>query len=323
MPGIVIVTYNSADVIDECLDACRLVPGASIVVVDNASQDGTADRVRRRSDAELIANSTNRGFAGAVNQGFAALRDEHAILILNPDCAPASGIAELERAALADGVGAATGRLVGPDGKDQHGFNVRSFPTAATLAFEVLGLNRIWPANPVNRRYRRKAPNGPAPVEQPAAAFLMVRRSSWAALGGFDESFFPIWFEDVDFCKRLHDAGLKIVFLPEATARHRGGHSASKLPWAARQLFWYGSLLRYATKHMSAGPRCVVGLAVILGCFPRTIAGMLQHGVTEPVSVYSKVVRLAGQCLRKGERGSVTPEGQPGKEQFEQSKQSR
>lgn len=324
MPGIVVVTYNSADVIDECLDACLRVPSASVVVVDNASQDGTADRVRRRPDAELIANTTNRGFAGAVNQGFAALENERAILILNPDCAPVAGISELESAVQNEGVGAATGRLIGLDGKDQHGFNVRSLPTSASLAFEVLGLNRLWPSNPVNRRYRQSVPDLPSDVEQPAAAFLMVRRSAWAAVGGFDESFFPIWFEDVDFCKRLHDAGFRIVFLPEAAARHQGGHSASKLPWGARQLFWYGSLLRYASKHMSASQRCVVGLAVVLACFPRTLAGMLQFGVTEPVSVFAKVVRLAGQCLRKGERGSSTPvRSQPVKEQFEQSKQSR
>jgi GT2 family glycosyltransferase len=324
MPGIVVVTYNSADVIDGCLDACLRVPSASIVVVDNASSDGTVDRVRRRLGVELIANKTNRGFAAAVNQGFAALEDEQAILILNPDCAPLVGIADLEGAVLSEEVGAATGRLIGLDGEEQHGFNVRSLPSSTTLAFEVLGLNRIWPGNPVNRRYRTAAPDRPGHVEQPAAAFLMVRRAAWAALGGFDESFFPIWFEDVDFCKRLHDTGLKIVFLPGSTARHEGGHSASKLPWGARQLFWYGSLLRYASKHMSAGPRYVVGLSVILACFPRTVAGMLQFGVAEPVSVYSKVVRLAGQFLRKGERGSSTSgKNQPVKEQFEQSKQSR
>ena len=75
MPGIVVVTYNSADVIDACLDACENIPLAHIVVVDNASSDGTADRVRRRRGVQLIANATNRGFAGAVNRAFAALKN--------------------------------------------------------------------------------------------------------------------------------------------------------------------------------------------------------------------------------------------------------
>ena len=87
----------------------------------------------------------------------------------------------------------------------------------------MLGLNRIWPGNPVNRRYRTASPNRLVDVEQPAGAFLMVRRSAWSALGGFDENFFPIWFEDVDFCKRLHDAGLKIVFLPGCGRPPSGG----------------------------------------------------------------------------------------------------
>ena len=272
---------------------------------------------------QLIANTSNRGFAGAVNQGFAALHEE-AILILNPDAIPLRGIDLLEKKVLSNGVAAATGRLIGSDGKDQEGFNIRSLPTAATLAFEVLGLNRVWPANPVNRRYRRKLPEAVADVEQPAGAFLMIRRSAWASIGGFDEAFFPIWFEDVDFCQRLKAAGLRIVYMPEAAAQHQGAHSASQLSWKQRQLFWYGSLLRYASKHMSVGSRCVVGLAVVLACFPRTIAGMFQVGVSEPVTVYSRVIWLAGQCLRTGERGSRTPDvNQPSEEQFEQSNQSR
>src|SRR5215217_3030905 len=120
MPGIVVVTFNSADVIDGCLDACLRVKDGSIVVVDNASYDGTADRVRRRAGVQLIANTQNLGFAGAVNQGFAALTQE-AVLVLNPDAIPLRGIDLLEKTVLSNGVAAAAGRLIGPDGKDQHG----------------------------------------------------------------------------------------------------------------------------------------------------------------------------------------------------------
>ena len=246
------------------------------------------------------------------------------MLILNPDAVPVQGIDALERAVLAQSAGAATGRLVGGDGRDQDGFNVRRLPTAATLAFEALGLNRIWPGNPVNRRYRHAVPETQAEIEQPAGAFLMVRRSAWVSVGGFDEDFYPIWFEDVDFCKRLINSGRKIVFVPEAVARHGGAHSASQLSWKERQVFWYGSLLRYAAKHMPASSRAVVGLSVMGACIPRTIAGMPRFGIAGPVSVFSRAAWLAWQCLRKGERGSrIRNTGQPSKEQFEQSKQSR
>lgn len=297
MPGIVIVTYNSLDVIDGCLDSCLRIPGAEVVVVDNASADGTADRVRTRAGVKLIANPQNRGFAAAVNQGFAALNSE-AVLILNPDALPIAGISRLEQSVLTGDFGAATGRLIGEDGRQQHGFNIRALPTAATLAFEALGLNRIWPGNPVNRRYRLPTPQTEADVEQPAAAFLMVRRSAWQTIGGFDESFFPIWFEDVDFCKRLCHAGYRIRYIPEAEAQHQGGHSAAKLSWGERQVFWYGSLLKYASKHFAVGSRRGVGLAVVLASVLRVIAAVPKQGIAKPVSAFSKVVRLAGRCLR-------------------------
>jgi N-acetylglucosaminyl-diphospho-decaprenol L-rhamnosyltransferase len=306
MPGVVIVTYNSADVVQECIEGCLKLDGASIVVVDNASQDDTLKRIAD-CDVQVIANDRNAGFGAAVNQGFRALAREEAILILNPDATPVSGIDKLTCAVSEGDVAAATGRLLDSSGLDQHGFNVRSFPTAWTLAFEVLGINRLWPRNPVNRRYRQNAPSGGGEIEQPAGAFLMVRRSAWAAIGGFDENFFPIWFEDVDFCKRLRESGYRLRFVPEAIARHQGGHSASALPWGERQLFWYGSLLKYASKHFSAGSRRVVALAVMLACLPRMIAGMFQLGISEPVSIYSRVVWLAGQYLRQGDRRSKSP----------------
>jgi GT2 family glycosyltransferase len=330
MPGIVIVTFNSADVIQECVAACLRLPNANIVVVDNASSDRTVDRVLRAERVHLISNGTNRGFAAAVNQGVEALPAEEAILILNPDAVPVHGIEELEQAVLRDGVGATTGRLLDAEGRDQHGFNVRALPTAATLAFEALGINRLWASNPVNRRYRQHAPEKEAMVEQPAGAFLMICRRVWAELHGFDESFFPIWFEDVDFCKRMRNAGYRVVYVPGAMARHLGGHSASRLSWRERQLFWYGSLLRYASKHMSPVDRGMVCAAVMLGSTGRMVTSMPRCGVLQPLAVYSKVVWLAGQCLRKGERGLTSSATLPGlmhkslvRKHKEQSKQSR
>ena len=303
MPGIVIVTFNSAEVIEDCVSACLRLPKVSIVVVDNASTDGTVGRVPPAERVRVIANRTNLGFAGAVNQGIDALPAEEAVLILNPDAVPVQGVDALERAVQREGVGASTGRLLDPEGRDQHGFNVRALPTAATLAFEALGINRIWPSNPVNRRYRQNAPETETTVEQPAGAFLMIRRRVWVELRGFDDSFFPIWFEDVDFCKRMRNAGYRIVYVPGAIARHLGGHSASKLSWRERQLFWYGSLLRYASKHMSSSDRSVVCAAVMVASAGRMLTSMPRFGVVQPLAVYSKVVWLAGQCLRKGERG--------------------
>ena len=310
MTGIVVVTWNSEEVIGACLDACLRLPDVQVVVVDNASADGTVDEVRRRPQVRLIANGTNRGFAGGVNQGVELLSCP-VVLILNPDAVPVANFDILAQAARAAGVGAAGGALLGADGVPQHGFNVRRFPAASTLAYEVLGLNRLFPWNPVNRRYRVACRSeGLQEVDQPAGAFLMVNRTAWAAIGGFDESFHPVWFEDVDFCLRLKKAGYRIIFVPEATARHIGGHSASRVRWDQRQVFWYGNLLRYASTHFAMGGRRLVAAAVMLGFLIRSGTAILFRGRLSAVSVYSEVFRRARRCWSKGQCLSDLQAGQ-------------
>ena len=130
MPGIVVVTYNSADVIDGCLDACLRVPSA----LDRRCRQRVFGRHCRsrpadRPGLELIANKTNRGFAGAVNQGFAALEDQQAILILNPDRAPVTGDCRPRTCGFSRGCRSGDGPAdrIGREGT--AGFNVRSLPS--------------------------------------------------------------------------------------------------------------------------------------------------------------------------------------------------
>src|SRR5262249_37927304 len=172
--GIVIVTYNSVQEIGECLDAAVLTD-ADVIVVDNASTDGTADEVRKRGVA-VIANSVNRGFAAAVNQGIASISAEY-LLLLNPDAVLRGSIEPLRAACAAPGAGVAGGKLVDSYNSVQAGFTVRCLPTPLVLALEVLLINRLWPGNPANWHYRCYDFNydEPAAVEQPAGAFLMIR----------------------------------------------------------------------------------------------------------------------------------------------------
>src|SRR5438445_2602272 len=142
--GIVIVTYNSESEIGACLDAA-LLTGAEIVVIDNGSSDGTTGEIARRG-VRLIANSSNRGFADAVNQGFAALNCPY-IVLLNPDVVLQSGLEPLRKACDLPGAAGAGGRLLDSKGRPQVGFMVRRLPTPATLILEALLLNRIWPGN--------------------------------------------------------------------------------------------------------------------------------------------------------------------------------
>ncbi len=289
----VIVTYQSAAEIGECLDAlCRY--GVDAIVVDNASTDGTLETLRGRA-IRLIANPDNRGFAAAVNQGFSAC-DTPLVLLLNPDTVLASDPHLLAAEFAQPKVGAASGPLLNPGGSLQTGFSVRRFPTALTLAFEVLGLNRILPSNPINRRWRciDLDLSRPCDVEQPAGAYLMIRRDVWRALGGFDEAFYPLWFEDVDFCFRLCAKMYLVRFVPSAVAKHTGAHSIRKIPVEFRLFYWYGSLLRYSAKHCRPYARQLLCLAVVSGALARLVPEFIIHPGTKLLKMYGRIVRLAG-----------------------------
>src|ERR1051326_602792 len=126
--GIVIVTCNSEAEIGGSLDAA-LATGADVVVVDNASSDGTVAEIARRG-AQLIANSSNRGFAAAANQGFAVLTSPY-VLLLNPDAVIERGLETLRQACSMRGAAAAGGRLLNPDGSPQIGFMARGVLAAS------------------------------------------------------------------------------------------------------------------------------------------------------------------------------------------------
>jgi GT2 family glycosyltransferase len=294
--GIVIVTYFSEAEIGPCLDAVRGA-GADVVVVDNGSRDGTAAEVERRG-VRLIANTVNVGFAAAVNQGVTVLKSSY-LLLLNPDAVLQGGLERLREACDLPGAAGAGGRLVGPNGQLQVGFMVRALPTPAALILEALLLNRIWPDNPVNRRYRALGLDYTKriSVEQPAGAFLMIRRDVWEQLGGFDEGFRPVWFEDVDYCRRAMDLGYILYYEPAAVALHTGAHSISKIAVELRPVYWYSNLIRYAAKHFRPFAFRAVCLAVLSGALPRAFAGCAIEWSVRPLAAYWKVARLASRCL--------------------------
>ena len=301
--GVVIVTYNSAPMIERCLASCGHLP---VVVVDNSSSDATCALVRKYPFVTLIANTANYGFAGAVNQGVSALESD-LVLLLNPDTELKTPLDKLEAACSEPGTGIASGRLTDELGRPQRGFSLRRFPQPGTLICEVLGVNRLLPANALNRSYRcfDLDLSRSCEAEQPAGAFLMFRREVWQRLGGFDTQFYPIWFEDVDFCKRARDLGLKIQYVSEVEALHRGGHSIASLDWSCREVYWYVSLLRYASKHFRPRAFRWVSAAVVLGSLFRTAVGVMSQRSFRPVRVYARLGRLAARSLLSGRVSAV------------------
>jgi GT2 family glycosyltransferase len=298
--GIVIVTHESGAEIGACLDAAAraaTATGAEIVVVDNASGDQTCREVIERG-VRLIANRENRGFAAAVNQGIQSLNTP-LVLLLNPDAHLEAGLTSLCQCCRDERAAGACGKLVDAAGRPQVGFALRSLPSPAALICEALLVNRCWPRNPVNWHYRclEFDFSEPAEVEQPAGAFLMLRRAVWEELGGFDEQFYPLWFEDVDYCWRAREKGYRMYYTPQAVAKHTGGHSLAKISLENRQLYWYRSLLRFAAKHYRSGTYRMICLAVFLGSILRMFLGVAAFRSLTPIAVYGKVMALAGRQL--------------------------
>jgi N-acetylglucosaminyl-diphospho-decaprenol L-rhamnosyltransferase len=307
----IIVTYNSAESIAQCLHALA-GEGCEIVVVDNASQDDTVERVKAfeaEHSLQLLRISRNLGFAAGVNHG-ARAAGGNVLLILNPDAIAKPGaVSALVNCMSAHSPAAAGGVLLEASGELQRGFAFRRLPTLAGLLCEVLLVNQIWPSNPVNRRYRcLDADYSQAqPIEQPAGACLAITREAWDAVGGMDTQFAPVWFEDVDLCKRLLDSGRTIFYCPSARFHHSGAHSVGKLTFAEKQLFWYTNMLRYARKHFSGTKVLILRVGIIKGMVLRSLAAWFG-AVPGPVSAreateaYRDVIRLAlgGSAEQRG-----------------------
>jgi N-acetylglucosaminyl-diphospho-decaprenol L-rhamnosyltransferase len=301
----VIVTYNSAGQIGACLAALRKEPAWQRVVIDNASDDDTVEQARKADpSAQVIKNRDNIGFAAAANQG-ARLASGSILLFLNPDTIAKPGALDaLSKALHQDRIGATGGALSYNSGQIDRGFTVRRFPTTLSMVAEILLLNRLWPSNPVNRAYRclDLDYSKPQEVDQPAGACLAVRREVWENLGGFDERFFPVWFEDVDFCCRIRDHNWKILYCPAARFLHSGGHSVNRINIGDRQIFWYGNLLRYWRKHKSPAAVAALRVIIVLGMGLRSFAALLGSGPPETraavaIRAYAHVVQ---ECAFKG-----------------------
>jgi hypothetical protein len=313
--GLLIVTHQSAGCLLACLAAARRFahPG-SIVVVDNASTDASAQLAAGVPEVTLVSNASNRGFAAAVNQGFRALDTCDLVLLLNPDAFLLDDIQPLVRLFDDPLTAIAAGALCEPgSASPQRGFTLRRFPTPAALALESLGLNRLFPANPVNRAWRcLDLPlDEPCLADQPAGAFLLVRRSAWLRVSGFDERFHPVWFEDVDFCLRIHNAGLRVRYSPAVRAAHQGAHSVGALDWGDRQLYWYENLLRYAGIHFRRPGVLACALSAGIGAFGRGMWQAIRRGSLAPLIAAGAVLSASSRATRNALQGKSV-EGLPG-----------
>ncbi|MCG9896253.1 MAG: glycosyltransferase family 2 protein [Fimbriimonadaceae bacterium] len=270
MLSILIVNWRTKDKLVCCLDSIRRHPPQEpfeTIVVDNDSGDGSAEMVETdHPEVRLIRSGGNLGYAAGNNLAFSAAQGD-LLLTLNPDTEFIDD--SLQRAI--DGLrahpewGIVGIRLLWPDGRTQR--QVRGFPTVWGVLGEALRIDRLRPdsvwASWSLPRFNHEE-TGPAP--QPMGTFLLFRRTALEAVGSpkrpFDEAF-PIFFNEVDLLKRLHDAGHPCGLIAEAVCLHHHGSSTRQVRPA---MIWesHRSLVRYLRKHERGPTRLLLPLMAVL-----------------------------------------------------------
>ncbi len=259
--SVVIVSYNTRELLRLCLTSVLQAGPAEVTVVDNASSDDSAQMVQAEfPQVRLIASTQNLGFVRANNL---ALRESHGghLLLLNPD-------AELQKGALSTlqafldanpRAGAVGPRLLYGDGALQHA--AFKFPTLFQAYFDFFP----WPSrllqSALNGRYPRSAYAGqPFQVDFVLGACLMIRRTAMDQIGLLDERYF-MYCEEMDWCKRLGQAGWEVWCEPRATVVHREAQSSKQTRWASYVIEWqsrYRFFARYYPAWWQAANRLLV-----------------------------------------------------------------
>jgi len=281
--AVVLVTYESAEDLPACVAS---LPQAAapheleLLVVDNASRDDSAG-LGRSLGAKVIESQANHGYSRAANRG-AAETAAPWLLVANPDTLLAPGsLARLVATAEADPRIACIGpRLLNLDGSDYP--TGRRFPSLLIGGLHAL-LGPAWPGNPATRRYHLTDLDRtrPARVDWVSGACMLLRRSAFDEVGGFDGSYF-MYFEDMDLCLRLARAGWKIVLEPRAIVEHVVGGSTRSAPYR-KVLDHHRSTLRFYQRRYQRDPRLVL--------LPLVAGALLVRGV-------ASIARTALQRLR-------------------------
>jgi N-acetylglucosaminyl-diphospho-decaprenol L-rhamnosyltransferase len=266
---IIIVTFNSAAEVGACLDAIPAAARATphdVVVVDNASADGTAALVRSRwPQVRLLDAGTNLGFARANNLGIRATTGE-LVLLLNPDTVPAA--ASLDRlVAVLDAmprVAIAGPRIVDTAGRAERSFGAMIGPFAE-LRQKLLtrGQARGWPV--VSARVERASRRASFP-DWVSGACLLIRRTDVERVGLLDERYF-LYTEDVDLCAAVRAEGRLVRFSPEAEVVHARGASRASTPGPAEAAYRRSQLAFYRKHHPGWAPLLAAYLK-LRGRFP-------------------------------------------------------
>ena len=230
--SISIVSFNTIDLLSNCLASIfehTTDISFEVLVVDNASQDGTPGMVMRNyPQVKLIVNQKNLGFAAANNQALRESVGKYVLLLNSDTIVLPNALTKLVNFMDAKpDIGVLGCKLLNPDGSLQR--SCRSFPTLQTEFFEKSGLNRLFPKSRLFGKYKMTYWDFDdlQEVDQPSGACLLVRRDAIDEVDLMDETFFMYW-EDVDWCYRIKQANWKIYYTPAVEIIHLGGQSSQK-----------------------------------------------------------------------------------------------
>ncbi len=269
--SIIIVNWNVKEDLVNCLQSIQKNPASEpfeIIVVDNASTDDTVEAVRMNfPDVIVIANDKNRGFAAANNQGIKRAVGKY-IFLLNPDTIVHPDSLDILVKFMDENsdVGACGPQLLNKDGTIQP--SARRFPTfrGALYRHTVFRFLHIF-----KKEYKRWLMkdfdhNTQKEVDQLMGSALLIRKAVIDSIGLMDENFF-LYYEEVDLCYRIKQAGWRIVFMPEAVITHLGGRSSGQIP-VRKRIMMLTSLLKFFRKHRGKSTttvfNCLFKPAIIL-----------------------------------------------------------
>jgi len=318
--SVVIVSYNTRELLRECLGTvAREAEGISheIIVVDNASRDGSPDMVLNDfRQVNLIRSDINLGFAGANNRGFAQAHGRYVVL-LNSDAflRPGALRLSLQYMDTHPQVGLGGGRLVGRDDSWQP--SARMFPSLFNDLLMLSGLAARYPKSRLLGRADRTWANPleAAAVDWLPGAYVIVRRAALECAGYFDERFF-LYYEEVDLCRRIKAAGYAIWYWPDIVTVHLGGESSKtinrlQMSGAGSQLtLWRmrSQLLYYRKHHHAWGAWCCAALEISWHRMRAWRNATFASGSSEAKVQESRaVIVLMKQAWRDTLGGTISP----------------
>lgn len=250
--SIIIVSWQVKELLKKCLKSIERFAGDldyEILVVDNASIDGTTTMVKKEfPQIKLIANSKNLGFAAANNQALKIAQGNY-LLLLNPDTEilPGSLQKSLDFLKTKSKAGIIGCQILNPDKTRQP--SVRRFPGFWPIFLIFLKLPKFFHFKSVDNYLAKNFDyNQTQTVDQVMGAFMLIKKEALAKIGYLEEKFF-LWFEEVDFCLRAKEAGYEVYYFAAAQIVHYGGQSFDQQKLVKKQWRFFVSALTYFHKH--------------------------------------------------------------------------